>query len=87
MPRSLKSRQENKGLQISMLLLSSTGRAALVGANEHGDTLLHMVARNRTAPYILFREIMRKGVNVIGRDLYTGVALLWICSYFMMMRI
>ena len=70
--RALKSKLWGKGLMVYQALTEGMSNDDFCKRNKRGETLLHIMSRNRTVPLSIYEEIMGKGVDVNGREQYFG---------------
>ena len=70
--RNLKSKLWGKSLGVYEALKEGMSNDDFCRKNKRGETLLHIMSRNRTAPLCVFEEILSKGVDVNRREDYFG---------------
>ena len=68
----VKVKMNAQALRIYQILASRMTDTDFHGKNILGDTLLHAVGRNAWAPLDVYRDLIRRGVDVNERDAYTG---------------
>ena len=70
--RNLKSRIWGKSLGVYQALTEGMMIEEFCERNDRGESLLHVMSRNRTVPFNIYEEIIGKGVNVNAREQYFG---------------
>ena len=70
--KCLKSRQELVNRKIWQVLANKMEDADYKQGNAHGETMLHVMAKNNTVPFEVFSYVMYRGVDVNAKDEFTG---------------
>lgn len=70
--RFLKGKQEGLVVNVYGLLASEMTGEFIRAKNDFGETLLHVVAKNRSVPFLIYERLMTAGVGVGERDDFTG---------------
>ena len=70
--RSMSYWQTGSARRLAEILFSVMRREDIIGQNDHGETLLHEMARNMSVPLAYYNFVARKGVDVNACDVYCG---------------
>ena len=70
--RCLKMRMDDVGRNIFRSLAMYMKDEDFRGSDDHGETLLHIAAKNTTIPEKFFQFLIEKNVGIAERDEYTG---------------
>ena len=66
------TKHDEIGRNISYILMSKMKDIDFREGNEYGDTLLHIMSRNCTMSFRMFKLIMERGVDVNSKDEFVG---------------
>ena len=70
--RSIKMRMDPAGKSLFKMMAGHMKVKDFRGSNEHGETLLHIAAKNPTFEAYLFQFLVNLGIEVGAQDNYTG---------------